>query len=273
MTGARAALFVRRELAAALHARWFIVYAGLFLVAGVLLAAFGMGNTMIYGYRGFAKAFAGLVHLALFLVPLMALFPSAASIADERESGVLEYLLAQPVSFGEVYAGKWGGISVAMLLALTIGFGAAGAVAVLRGVPLELVMIAFGFVLLLALAFVSVGLLLSSVAASRARALTFGVVLWFLLIALGTLGLMVVSIRWGMPQRALMVWTFVNPIEAFRVAVMSVLDPDLSLLGPIGVGLVERWGSAGTAALAALSLVVWSVVPGLIGLRLFRSRV
>ncbi len=273
MTGARAALFVRREFAAALHARWFIVYAALFLIAGVLLAAFGMGNTMIYGYRGFAKAFAGLVHLALFLVPLMALFPSAASIADERESGVLEYLLAQPVSFGEVYAGKWGGINVAMLLALTIGFGAAGAVAVMRGVPLAFVLAAYGFVLLLATAFVAVGLLLSSVAVSRARALTFGVVLWFLLIALGTLGVMVASIRWGIPERVLLVWSFVNPIEAFRIGVMSVLDPDLSLLGPIGIRLVGRLGSTGTAALAALSLAMWSVIPGLIGLRLFRSRV
>ena len=114
---------------------------------------------------------------------------------------------------------------------------------------------------------------MSSVAVSRARALTFGVVLWFLLIALGTLGVMVASIRWGIPERVLLVWSFVNPIEAFRIGVMSVLDPDLSLLGPIGIRLVGRLGSTGTAALAALSLAVWSVVPGLIGLRLFRSRV
>ena len=124
-------MFAKRELAGSLHTRWFLVYSAVFLAGGLLLATFGIGSTVVYGYRGFAKSFAGLVHLALVFVPLMALFPAAATIAEERESGVLEYILAQPVTFVEVYLGKWAGISIAVVLSLTVGFGAAGAVAVL----------------------------------------------------------------------------------------------------------------------------------------------
>jgi ABC-2 type transport system permease protein len=124
----RAMLFVQRELAGSLRARWFLAYSAVFLAGGVLLATFGMGDAVIYGFRGFAKAFTGLVHLALLFVPLMALFPAAAAIAEDRESGALEYVLAQPVTFGEVYAGKLGGVSLAVLLSMTLGFGAAGAV-------------------------------------------------------------------------------------------------------------------------------------------------
>lgn len=269
--GKRTILFVKRELAGSLHARWFLVYSGVFLGSGLLLATLGIDNTIVYGYRGLAKAFAGLVHLALMFVPLMALFPAAAAIAEERESGVLEYILAQPVAAREVYLGKWAGIGVALLLSLSVGFGTAGSVAILRGVPPRLVATLFGFVLLLTLCFVSVGLCLSTLTATRARAVTFGIVAWFALVALGTLGVIVLFIRWGIPEQALVVWSFINPIEAFRIGVVSALDPDLSLLGPVGVRIVERWGSGGTTALAAATLFVWAILPGIVGLSFFRK--
>lgn len=195
LLGYRTSLFAKRELAGSLHARWFLVYSAVFLAGGLLLATFGIGSTVVYGYRGFAKAFAGLVHLALVFVPLMALFPAAATIAEERDSGVLEYILAQPVTFAEVYLGKWAGISIAVLLSLTVGFGAAGAVAVLRGVPPGLIALLYGFVLLLSLSFVALGLLFSTLAKSRARAITFGIVVWFVFLALGTLGVIVAFVR------------------------------------------------------------------------------
>lgn len=266
----RGALFIQRELTSSLRARWFLVYSAVFLVSGLLLTAFGSADITIHGYRGFARAFAALVHLALLFVPLMALFPATAAIAEERESGALEYLLAQPVTFGEVYAGKWGGISVAVLLALTIGFGAAGAVAVLRGVPPSLIATLFGFVVLLALAFVALGLCLSTLAVSRARATTLGIMIWLTFVALGSLGIMAGVIRWGIAEQALVIWTFVNPVEAFRIGVVAVLDPDLSLLGPVGAGVIERFGAHGTTALAGLALLTWVAASGVTGWLAFR---
>lgn len=254
---ARTRLFMRRELAASLNARWFWAYAAVFLLGGLALTAVGLGDSAIYGYRGFAKAFAGLVHLALLFVPLMALFPAAASLAEDRESGALDYLLAQPVTRGEVYAGKWAGVALAVLLALTVGYGASAAVAVLRGVPPLLITTLYAFVALLALVFVTLGLCYSTASASRARAMTIGVVTWLVLAALGTLGVMVAFIRWGFPETALVVWTFVDPIEAFRIGVVAALDADLSVLGPVGASVTARLGATGTQAVAAASLALW----------------
>ncbi|UCF39544.1 MAG: ABC transporter permease [Gemmatimonadota bacterium] len=267
----RTMLFVQRELAGSLRARWFLAYSAVFLAGGLLLATFGMGDITVYGFRGFAKAFTGLVHLALLFVPLMALFPAAAAIAEDRESGALEYVLAQPVTFGEVYAGKLGGVSLAVLLSMTLGFGAAGAVAVLRGVPPGLVAILYAFVVLLALVFVALGLCFSTIAGSRARAVTFGILVWLVLVALGTLGVMVAFVRWGLPEQLLVTWSFLNPVEAFRMGVVSALDADLSLLGPVGARVAARFGAAGTATLSGLSLAAWVALPGLIGWRLFRA--
>lgn len=272
MVSRQVALLMRRELDASLRARWFYVYSAAFLAGGLLLATFGLQNTMVYGYRGFAKGFAGLVHLALLFVPLMALFPAASAIAEERESGALEFVLAQPTSFGDVFIGKWSGLVLALLLSLTIGFGGAGGLAVLRGVPPSLILALYGFVLLLALCFTSLGLCFSVVATTRARAFTVGFVTWLLLVALGTLGIMVAFIRWGLPEPVLSVWAVVNPVEAFRLAVISILDADLSLLGPVGVEVIARFGRTGTLALTVGSLATWTVAPAWIGLWLFKRK-
>jgi ABC-type transport system involved in multi-copper enzyme maturation permease subunit len=171
----------------------------------------------------------------------------------------------------EVYLGKWAGIGIAVLLSLTVGFGAAGAVAVLRGVPPGLIASLYGFVLLLSLSFIPLGMLFSTLAKSRARAMTLGIVVWFVFLALGTLGVIVAFVRWGVPEQILVAWSFINPIEAFRIGVISSLDPDLSLLGPIGTSIVETLGSRGTTGVALLTLMFWAVAPGTLGLALFKK--
>jgi ABC-type transport system involved in multi-copper enzyme maturation permease subunit len=266
---ARTRLFVRRELDASFRARWFWAYAGAFFAGGLLLTTLGAGDTMIYGYRGFGKAFAGLVHLALLFVPLMALFPAAASVAEERESGALEYVLAQPVTVGEVYAGKWAGLALALLLALALGLGPSVAVALWRGLSPGLVLVLVGFVALLAVVFVTVGFCLSAASRSRGRAMTAGILLWLALAALGTLGLMVAFIRLGLPEQLLALWSVVNPVEAFRLGVVAALDPDASLLGPVGADLVAQLGAGGIQALTAASLVVWTAGAWVAGRALF----
>ncbi len=258
-------LFVRRELAEALRARWFLAYSAIFLVGGVLLIGLGARDTMLSGYRGYARALVGLVHFAVLFVPLMALFPAAASIAEERENGTLEYLLAQPVTRGEVFVGKWTGVALAVVASITAGYLLAGGLAVLRGVPLRFVLVSYGYLLLLALAFVSLGLGLSAVSETRARAITVGLLGWLALIALGSLGAVAAFVRWGMPAEILVGWTFVNPVEAFRLGMVGLMDPDLGLLGPVGASIAARAGAAPVLWGAAASLTLWTAVPLALG--------
>jgi len=260
----------RRELGESLRSRWFIAYSGIFLLGALALTLFGLSGSQIYGYRGFAKVMAGLVHLALLFVPLMALFPATAAIAGEREVGNLEYLVAQPVSFGELFWGKWLGVSVAVWLSLLLGFGLAGAVATLNGAPWQIIALLLALTLLLAEAFVALGLLCSILAPSRARATSAGLVIWVVAIGLGTLGIMGAMLRWGLPRFVLTFWAFANPVEAFRLGVIASLDADGSLLGPVGSAWVERLGSAGLIALCLVLLLSWTVLPTLLAWWRFR---
>lgn len=252
---------VRRELGESLRSRWFVVYSAVFLLGALALTLFGLSGSEIYGYRGLAKVMAALVHLALLFVPLMALFPATAAIAGEREMGSLEYLVSQPISFGELFWGKWLGVSLAVWLSLSLGFGLAGAVAVYAGTPWQLIATLLALTLLLAETFVALGLLCSTLARSRTRATSAGLVIWVVAVGLGTLGIMGLVIRWGLPRLVLTVWAFANPVEAFRLGILASLDGDGSLLGPLGSALMDSLGAATVIALCFGALLVWTILP------------
>lgn len=264
-------LLLAWELRDSLRSHWFLANAGIFLAGGTLLMLLGGGDAVVLGYRGFARALAGFVHLALLLVPLMALVPSSAAIAGEREVGSLDYLLAQPLTRGEAYLGKWTGLNAALLLSLLVAFAATGAVAALRGVPLLPIAALLALTLLLATAFSSLGLWISAGSDSRARATAVGLAVWLFLVALGSLGLMGALVRWGLPAWSLQAWSLVNPVEAYRLAAIVLLDPGAELLGPAGAALVETLGRPTLVAVAFLSLAGWTAGAARAGRRVFAA--
>jgi ABC-type Na+ efflux pump permease subunit len=258
-----------RELSESLRHSWFVVNSGVFVVGGPLRVVFGPLDASVLGYRGYARALAGLMQLALFLVPLMALFPAAAALVGERERGTPDYLLAQPVTRGEVYAGTWTGVASAVGSSLVLGFGVTGGIVAMKGVPPGIVLSLLGLALLLALTFVSLGLWISARSSTRARATSLVLTVWLLLVALGSLGFMGAFVAWGLRPEVLEVWAFVNPVEAFRMAMVAVLDPQMDVLGPVGMELVERLGRLPLIGVSTASLVVWSGLGFVVGRRRF----
>lgn len=267
----RAGPLVRRELRDAVRRYWFLVNTGVFAIAGVLLMVFGQPDAMLLGARGHARTLAGLMQLAMIFVPLMALIPAVVAIAAEREEGTLDYLLAQPLTRTEVYFGKWAGICGATALSVLAGFGLMGMVAAWRGVPAAPVSGLLACTLLLVAAFVSLGLALSSRTASGTRATSLGLTLWILLTGLGSLGVMSAFVQWGLPAWLLQAWAIVNPVEAYRMAGILIVDPATTALGPVGGSLLDAVGRRGVIGLAMGSLVTWATIALALGLRLFAA--
>lgn len=259
----------RRELASAARNYWFVVNAGLFLVGGVVLLLFAHQDVSVLGYRGVARSLTGLLQLALFVVPLMALFPATAAIAGEREVGTLDFLLAQPVTRAQVFTGKWLGIAGAVGVSIVAGFVVIGAVALGRGVSPGLLLALIGLTLSLAAVFVSFGLWLSAAAATQGRATSLGLTLWIAALALGSLGLMGAFVGWGLPPAVLEAWAFLNPVEAFRMALLTLVDPGLAMLGPVGSELAARLGEGPLVVLSITSLLLWSGAAFWAGLKSF----
>ncbi|MDX1622988.1 MAG: ABC transporter permease [Gemmatimonadota bacterium] len=260
---------VRRELRDAVRRYWFLVNAGAFAVAGLLFVLFGDTGSMLVGSRGYARALAGLMQLALVFVPLMALVPSVVAIAGEREAGTLDYLLAQPLTRTRVFVDKWTGVGTAVVLSVLVGLGFTAVAAALKGVPGGRIAALMGLTVLLALAFVSLGMWLSALTTSRTKATSLGLTVWLLLVGLGSLGVMSAFVQWGVPAGALEAWALVNPIEAYRLAAIAILDPEAGVLGAVGQALLEALGVAGLVAASVASLAAWSGAAFLLGRRAF----
>jgi ABC-type transport system involved in multi-copper enzyme maturation permease subunit len=192
-------------------------------------------------------------------VPLLALPLGASSFRGEAEDGTLAYLVSQPVTRGEVFAGKLLGLLAAMSLCLLIGFGGAAMFLGIRGgVSLG----AFGAMAagawLLGVVTTALGVLLS--VAARSRALAAAVGAWLLLVFLCDFGVLALAATQALGSEVLFGISLANPLQATKTLSALAISERLEILGPVGVHAVRELGRPMLAALLCGSLAAWALV-------------
>ncbi|MDS0281332.1 ABC transporter permease subunit [Haloarcula onubensis] len=120
------------------------------------------------------------------LLPIVALVASYMSIAGERESGGVKFLLGLPNTRRDVFLGKLASRLAVVAAGVTFMFATATAMAVARhGVlPLSTVVGVFAVSLLYAAVFVGIAVALSAAVAERSQAIAASVGSYFLLVLL-----------------------------------------------------------------------------------------
>ena len=266
-------ILTQKEMRDAWRNRWFMLYAGAFAVLSLALAWLsltGMGN---YGLAGFGRTAASLINLVLLIVPLMGLTLGALSLAQEREQGTLLYMLAQPVSKGELLLGKFLGLALSLLTALGLGFGLTGTLIALNGGGGDPVtyLVLLGLTFLLALASLSLGFFISVVVKSGATAVGLALFLWLILVFFGDLGVMGTAVTMQLSVEQLLTITLINPLQLFKIAAILDLRTGLEVLGPTGIYAVRTWGEQLMPLLVGL-LLAWSLLPLLVTTKLFQRK-
>jgi Cu-processing system permease protein len=261
----------RKELRDAMRDRWLWLYTVGFAVLAITLTSLALSDSAVVGTSRFGRTAASLIALVQLVVPLMGLTIGARAISAQRESGTLAFLLGHPVSRVEAFLGIALGTVVALLAAVAAGFGAAGVLATVRSSSVDavdlLVLAALSW--LLAVAMVGVGMLVSVLARRAATALGMALVAWLALVFLGDLGLMGTAVATRVPESGLFFAAVANPVEAFRLTAMSVLDGSLDVLGPVGTYAVDQFGG-NVRWVTGAGLLLWVFVPFAIGLAVFR---
>jgi Cu-processing system permease protein len=251
---------LRKELRDALRNRWLVGYAVLLAVLGLVAAWAGLRGGEGMALQTYGRTAATLTNLCLFLAPLVSLVLGASAIAGERDRGTLEYLLAQPVTRGELLFGKYLALLSALAAATFAGFAPAAAVVAARaGATSAARFLIFPVLaILLAAAMLALGLALSARATTGVAAQGFAVFTWFACVLLYDLVLLGVLANAGVAPGLLATLLILNPVDAGRVLVVLALEPDLYLLGPAGAWLTAELGTTGAAALLVGSLVGWT---------------
>lgn len=260
-----------RDARAGLRNRSFLLYAAMFLILSVAFSWVALAGSDLTGQAGFGRTSAGLLNLMLLMVPLIGLTIGAQAIVGDRQDRSLDYLLAQPVSPLEVYAGKYLGAASALVLMLVFGFGWSGVVMALRGSAGRTsdFLLLTVLTILLGLAMLSVGFLISSFSPQTSAALGIAVSLWLGFVILGDLGLMGSSLVMGLRPDTLLALTLANPLDTYKLLNVELLHTSLEVLGPAGMYATDRFG-AGLAPLLMSMVAVWVVLPLPLGFWLFR---
>ena len=258
--------------------RWIIALSAIFIVLTLVVSYFGAaqagGGT---GFQGLMETVVGMTAIAQILVPILALMISYAAVVGEKERGSILLLLSMPITRTETILGKFLGLGAVLLTAVLSGLGIGGAIimAFAGTEGWENFLVFLLGAIIFALAFLSIGLLLSSLTKRRGIAMGLAVFVWFFLALLFDLilgGILVATGGSFIPTPGEPVtlpdWFFAaalfNPVEAFSSFAALAFD----ITEPFGFVLeLPDFVTLGTTS---LSIVLWALIP--LGLAFWRFR-
>jgi ABC-2 type transport system permease protein len=210
--------------------------------------------------------------LVTTLVPLIALIVAYKAVVGERESGSLKLLLSLPHSRADVVFGKVAGRAGAIVAPIAVGFLLPAAVLlVVPAVNFE-VGSYIGYTLLtavLGVVFVSIAVGFSTAASSARRAVAGAIGTYFLFVPLWGAVQLPLQLYLGsggpswLPltgQQALRMLRLINPTGSFKIVSNAFLQ-----------GSLYTGGDVNLQVSATLMLLVWILVPPLLGLLWFQD--
>lgn len=246
-----------------LRSRWIAIYTLFFLsVTGGLLYFGGDPN----------QAVLSTLNLVLLVVPLVGLVLGLSYYTYTRD--FVELILTQPISRSSVYLGHYAGIALPLVGSFLLGSGVPFLVYGLRngadwGVVVSLLVAGT----LTSLVFSALAFWIGLANEERVRALGVALGVWLgLTVAYDGLLMLFTVLMQAYPiERALIVLSLLNPIDLSRILVLLQLDT-AALMGYTGALFRRFFGSGLGLAVSVVSLVVWTVVPVVLGARTFRNK-
>jgi len=225
--------------------RWVLVISVLFALLGSAVGLYGRGA----GVEVARLTGPSLVTLSSLLVPLVALVLSHDAIVGERERNTLGLLLSLPIGRVEVVVAKFLGRSLALSAAVALGLGCAMLVSTATDVAALLALA--GPTLLLGLAFLSIGLLISACTARQVTAISIVVVVWFGLVFFYDLGLLAILVitDGGLSEQWVTALVVGNPAGLYRVQMMHAFA---------GPEVLEALGLEAELPSSATMMGLWS---------------
>lgn len=217
--------------------------------------------------QGYTASTGTMLHLILYLLPLMALLIGSFAVTSEKEDGGWQLLSSYSLSTVSYLLGKYIGLMAVLFVIISFGYGLSGLLGAFAGKMMSFAtfgLFIFFSVALLAL-FLAVAIWIGSLSRNRWQALSLSVSVWFFFIlAWPTLLIALLgSLPYMWIKSALVGLTFLNPAELVRLFMVVKMGGG-SVLGPEyyeWIGWIRR--PAGTAIFFLISAVWIGVMLGL----------
>ena len=140
-----------------------------------------------------------------------------------------------------------------MMLALIIG--------TIKGaqIPWNIFLLYSGLLFALCASFLGISFLISSVVKSSEVALGLSFFVWIVLLAFIDIALISFMMQKRLSEEVIIAISLINPMEIFRVAAISLFDPELTVMGPVAFYILDHI----RLALFILFSIVYPILLGL----------
>lgn len=262
----------RLEMSDALRSRWIAFTAAVYVSVFGLFVWLGLRESSVLGFTGISRVILNVSNAVVLTVPLVALVATSQTIVRARQSGFFELMLSQPVRRADWFTGvvtSRFAVVVGPLVVLLLATLALGSVTGPRDAALmPIVLRSLAVTSALAWSFVGVGFCISAYARVPERATVLALVAWMGASALHDFALIGVLLRFKLAPAAIFALAAANPACSARIAILGSVDPELSVLGPVGFWLANTLGPQ----LTLLVGIAWPALVGSVALLAARRR-
>ena len=250
------------DLKESIRAKWFLVYS---LVFGGLIALFfiaGVTESQVMGFSGLSRLLLMYIQVTIVILPIFILITTVRSISGDRDSHVLEYMLSFPISLRQYYWGKIIGRFITVYLPVVFAMVVAVGYGFFKGadIPWDIFFLYTGLLFALSSAFLGIAFFISSFVKSSEVALGIAFFVWIILLAFIDIALISLMMQQRMNEELIIFIALINPMEIFRVAAISLFDPELTVMGPVAFYILDSMSQA----VFVLVSIVYPVLLGLI---------
>jgi ABC-2 type transport system permease protein len=259
------------DLKESIRANWFIIYS---LVFGGLIALFfiaGITESQVMGFSGLSRLLLMYIQVTIIILPIFILITTVRSISGDRDSHILEYMLSFPISLNQYYWGKVLGRFVTVFLPVFMAMALAIIYGVLKGaeVPWSIFFLYTGLLFAMSSAFLGIAFFVSSIVKSSEMALGISFFVWIFLLAFIDIALISLMLQNRMSEGLIISIALLNPMEVFRVAAISLFDPELTVMGPVAFYILDTVNQGVFILLSILYPILLGVLFAFLGYKVF----
>ena len=262
------------DLKESIRANWFIVYS---LVFGGLIALFfiaGITESQVMGFSGLSRLLLMYIQVTIVILPIFILITTVRSISGDRDSHILEYMLSFPISLKQYYWGKVFGRFITVFLPVFMAMAFAILYGVFKGadVPWNIFFLYTGLLFAMSSAFLGIAFFVSSIVKSSEMALGISFFVWIFLLAFIDIALISLMMQERMSTGLIIGIALVNPMEVFRVAAISLFDPELTVMGPVAFYILDMMSQKMFVFLSIVYPTLLGLLFAFLGFRIFAKK-
>jgi len=262
------------DLKESIRAKWFLVYS---LVFGGMIALFfiaGVTESQVMGFSGLSRLLLMYIQVTIVILPIFILITTVRSISGDRDSHVLEYMLSFPISLRQYYWGKIIGRFITVYLPVVFAMIVAVVYGVTKGadIPWDIFFLYTGLLFALSSAFLGIAFFISSFVKSSEVALGIAFFIWIALLAFIDIALISLMMQQRMNEELIIFIAMINPMEIFRVAAISLFDPELTVMGPVAFYILDTMTQATFVFVSIAYPVLLGLIFAFFGFIIFKKK-